>query len=184
MGADGVKATLVGLPDLRATLLSIPDKMRKKVLRQALREGALIVRTAARAAAPVLERPTPFRTAGTLRKAISIRASKASTRAGAVGVFVNVRPLKKAQRGAKNPKDPFYWRWINWGWHPRAGKRGAFNLTGKGDLKRVPMRSAKGKVAGKKFLEAGASVLGAALDQIENYLSARVQAMNNIGAKL
>lgn len=158
---DGVKATLVGLPDLRATLLSIPDKMRKKVLRKALREGALIVRTAARAAAPVLDKPTPYRTPGTLRRALSIRSSKASTRAGAVGVFVNVRPLKKGQRSAKNPKDPFYWRWVNFGWKYAKKRRG-----------------------GWEFMETGGKQLGAALGKITAYLSERVQAMNNIGAKL
>lgn len=161
MAADGVKATLVGLPDLRATLLSIPNTMRKKVLRKALREGAVLIRTAARATAPTLQRPTPYRTKGLLRRAISIRASKVSTRAGAVGVFINVRPAKKGQRGAKSNKDPFYWRWINFGW-----------------------KHAKVRRNGWRFLESGGKQLGSALVKITGYLSARVQAMNNLGARL
>jgi len=57
----------------------------------------------------------PFRTPGTVRKAIAVRTSKLARRKGDVGVFVNVRPAKKGARGAKSKTDPFYWRWLEFG---------------------------------------------------------------------
>jgi HK97 gp10 family phage protein len=57
----------------------------------------------------------PYRKPGTVKQAIRVRTSKADRRAGDVGVFVNVRPAKAGQRGAKNPNDPFYWRWLEFG---------------------------------------------------------------------
>jgi hypothetical protein len=186
MAADGITATVRGIPDLRAALLSIPDTLRKRVLLNALRAGARVVRDAARAAAPELASPSPYRTKGLLRKSISVRTSKLARRSGDIGVFVNVRPAKGAkygwtsgvfgtnlgrqrfvtrasQRGAKSKVDPFYWRFINWGWRPRGN--GA-------------------KIAGKEFLEAGVKALDAALDQIENYIARQVQKMNNKGSQL
>jgi hypothetical protein len=53
-----------------------------------------------------------YRKPGTVQKAVSVRTSKASRQAGNVGVFVNVRPAKKGQRGAKNWRDPFYWSFL------------------------------------------------------------------------
>jgi HK97 gp10 family phage protein len=77
------------------------------------------VRNAARRSAPVLRAGTalkaPYRKPGTVRDAIRVRTSKADRKAGDVGVFVNVRPAKAGARGAKNPNDPFYWRWLEFG---------------------------------------------------------------------
>lgn len=116
-----------GLPDLREALRSLPDKLRRRAARNALAAGARVVRDAARAQAPVLREPlkAPFRKPGTLRQAISVRTSKLARRSGDVGVFVNVRPLKRGAvsafksatglRAAKNPRDPFYWRFLEFG---------------------------------------------------------------------
>ena len=48
---------------------------------------------------PVLQRikGAPYRAPGTVKKAIRVRTSKVATRAGDVGVFVNVRPAKGAK---------------------------------------------------------------------------------------
>ncbi len=109
-----------GLPELREALRSIPDKLRRRALRNALAAGARVVQGAARDAAPVIPAAAlpvrrGIRTPGTVRKAISVRTSKIARRSGDVGVFVNVRPAKRGQRGAKNPADPYYWRWLEFG---------------------------------------------------------------------
>jgi len=119
-----IEAKVHGIPDLKAALQSIPDKLRKRALRNALAAAGRVVRDDARSRAPVLSLSgglrAPFRTAGTVKRAISVRTSKRARRAGDVGVFVNVRPAKSGQRGAKSPTDPFYWRWLEFG---RAGMR-------------------------------------------------------------
>jgi HK97 gp10 family phage protein len=114
-------ATVTGLPDLKADLAAIPGKLRVRALRNALAAGARVVQKAVRHATPVLNLARRgnqaayrkgYRKPGTVQKAISVRNSKASKARGNVGVFVNVRPAKKGQRGAKNWRDPFYWRFL------------------------------------------------------------------------
>lgn len=142
------EAKVTGLPDLRAALLSIAPKLRKRALRNALAAGARVIRTAAVAearkhnlAAPIRNRAGQvIRKPGTVADAIAVRTSKVAAQAGDVGVFVNVRPAKGAryktvttkalggavklrqrvkvrasQRGAANPNDPFYWRFLEFG---------------------------------------------------------------------
>lgn len=117
--AGDIQARVTGIPDLRRALLSIPLKLRKRALRNALAAGARVVQSAARKATPVLSAASlvrnPYRKPGTVRKAISVRTSKIARRAGDVGVFVNVRPAKRGVRGAKSPGDPFYWRFLEFG---------------------------------------------------------------------
>lgn len=116
-----------GFDALAAKLRGLTPAMRKKVLRNALAAGARLVRDTAKRAAPELqpENKTPYRKRGTVRKAIKVRTSKQARRDGDVGVFVNVKPLKKAQvrafkaggggSGFKNPDDPYYWQWLEFG---------------------------------------------------------------------
>jgi len=104
-----------GLEELKAALLELGPKLRKRAVRNALAAAARIIRDAARAGAPMLKTPNQFRRAGTVRNAISVRNSKVARRAGDIGVFVNVRPAKGAARGAKSPTDPYYWRWLEFG---------------------------------------------------------------------
>lgn len=142
--AGDFQVKIDGLDELRANLRALPAKLRKRALRNALAAGARLVRDAARARAPVLSSSAKavqqgFRSSGLVRKSIVVRTSKASTRAGDVGVFVNVRPAKGAKfrtvtrrafglvkvrtrtqtrassRGAKSPTDPFYWRFLEFG---------------------------------------------------------------------
>ena len=111
---------LDGLKELKATLAKLPGRLEDKVLRAALRSGAQVIRKAAQAKVPVLSEPAPYRTAGTVKKAITVRRSKKDK----VGVFVTVKPLGKKQissfkqsggSGAKNPNDPFYWIFLEFG---------------------------------------------------------------------
>lgn len=132
-----IGATVKGIPELKAALASIVPKLRRQAIRTALAAGARVVRDAARRRAPVLSPSmrTPYREPGTVRRAIVVRTSKLARRKGDVGVFVNVKPLPGAkyktvrgllggkrrvlasasQRSAKNPKDPFYWRFLEFG---------------------------------------------------------------------
>lgn len=142
--AGDVTVKIQGLDELKALLQGLPAKLRRRALRNALAAGARIVRDAARQRTPVINAGSPavakgHRKPGTVRDAIVVRTSKQATKAGDVGVFVNVRPAKGAkfrtttrsvlgiakikqrhvvratQRGAKSPKDPFYWRFLEFG---------------------------------------------------------------------
>lgn len=115
-----IGAKVTGIPDLKAALAGIVPKLRVRALRNALAAGARVVQREARAQAPVINPSSAavrngYRTPGTVRKAISVRTSKLARRNGDVGVFVNVRPAKRGARGAKNPRDPFYWRFLEFG---------------------------------------------------------------------
>lgn len=105
---------LQGFDDLITKLKAIAPAMRKRVLRNALAAGGRIVRDEAKRLAPILQNPTPYRTRGLIRKSLAVRTSKIARRSGDVGVFVNVKPTKIA-RGAKSPRDPFYWRFLEFG---------------------------------------------------------------------
>ena len=115
----GEVVRIEGLDELKRKLAEVPKAMRKRVLRTALAAGAREVRDVAKRNAPVMTLGTslkaPYRKPGTVKQAIRVRTSKADRRAGDVGVFVNVRPAKAGQRGAKNPNDPFYWRFLEFG---------------------------------------------------------------------
>ena len=116
----GEVVRIEGLDNLKRKLAEVPKAMRKRVLRNALAAGAREVRDVAKRNAPVMTLGTslkaPYRKPGTVKQAIRVRTSKADRRAGDVGVFVNVKPLKGG--GAKNPNDPYYWRWQEFGWTP------------------------------------------------------------------
>ncbi len=115
----GEVVRIEGLENLKRKLAEVPKAMRKRVLRNALAAGAREVRDVAKRNAPVMTLGTslnaPYRKPGTVKQAIRVRTSKADRRAGDVGVFVNVRPAKAGQRCAKNPNDPFYWRFLEFG---------------------------------------------------------------------
>ena len=122
-----IEAKIVGIPDLREALRGIVPKLRVRALANALRAGARVVQKAARNATPIINPGAlavrkGYRKPGTVQKAISVRTSKAARRAGDVGVFVNVRPAKQGNRGAKNPNDPFYWRFLEFGTRKMAAR--------------------------------------------------------------
>lgn len=111
--AGDIKIT--GLDDLIAKLKDLGPKMRKRVVKNSINAAARIVRDSARREAPVLKRATKTRTPGLLQKSIIVRNSKRDRRAGAIGAFVNVRPAKGIAKGAKTGRDPFYWRFVEFG---------------------------------------------------------------------
>lgn len=117
MAGDAVQVR--GLEEFKRKTAEMPRAMRSRVLRNALAAGGREVRDAARRNAPVLSLGAavraPYRKPGTVRKAISVRTSKLARRRGDVGVFVNVKPPARGQRGAKSRNDPFYWRFLEFG---------------------------------------------------------------------
>ncbi len=86
-----------------------------------------------------------------------------------------MRPAKKGQRGAKSPGDPFYWRWVNFGWNP--GNASGVRLAKRQRRAANRAGSAKRK-AGARFLEAGARQLQAALSVIMPQLQAAIAKLN------
>lgn len=197
-----------GIPDLRQALKDLPEKLRKRALRNALAAGARIVRDDAKAHAPILKEANPYRKAGTMRDAISVRTSKMARREGNVGVFVNVKPYKGGRKGEGtfkqlqvykragrlvsravsqnssrfNPKDPYYWRWIEFGWTPARGKRGELNSKG-GDVgkiarRRARMKGAPAQVPGVKFLTNAANKFPQAIPVIFRNIVAFLKKLN------
>lgn len=120
--ADEVLVKLEGIDELKRILQALPARIRGKAIRAALRKAATVIRDDAKARAPVLQAMVPYRTPGTVKKRISIRASKFARQAGDEGVFVGVKPLRGradtrryGKASARNPHDPFYWRFLEFG---------------------------------------------------------------------
>lgn len=203
--SNDLEVKVKGVGDVAAALRGLPPKIRGRVLLNALRAGARIVRDAARARTPVLSSPVVrggrvIRKPGTVRNAISVRTSKQAKRSGDLGVFVNVRPAKGAifrngkqvrakQKGANSPDDPYYWQWLNFGRAARTGvsarsrvqriKRRGVELV-KGVRARRALR-AVGAMRAFGFLEAGAQRLTEALRRIETVLGPQIQKFNDKG---
>lgn len=112
-----------GLSQIHKALSELGRKVSNKIAVKAMREGGKIVREQARQNAPVLSQSTPHRRAGTLKKAI--KSSTKVLKNGKIGTVIRVKALtakqreafkaKNASSGAYNPKDPFYWRFVEFG---------------------------------------------------------------------
>lgn len=103
-------------------LESLSPTLRRNYLRKALRKGGEVVQKASAApgVVPILAKAVYrngklIRRPGTLQRRIVVRNSKDKERDGDVGVIVNVKPARGAQRGAYSPDDPFYWRFVHFG---------------------------------------------------------------------
>jgi hypothetical protein len=185
MAADGIFGSVRGLPDIKRELAAVPGKLRVRALRNALGAGARVVQRLARRLAPVLKLTTRagqyayrrgFRKPGTLRQAISVRTSKLARRRGDVGVFVNVRPARGAARGAKSPRDAFYWRWLEFGWLPAAG---AARAQRSGARLAMPVRVAPPKKkAGAAFLRGSVGALNEALQVFLRQIGPAIAKLN------
>jgi HK97 gp10 family phage protein len=196
-----VKVKLQGFEDLAAKLRALAPAMRKRVLRNALAAGARLVRDDAKRRAPVLKAGSkaPYRKAGTVRDAIKVRTSKRDRKDGDVGVFVNVKPLKKEQirsfkasgggSGFKNPNDPYYWQWLEFGRSQRSSSSARDRVArvkrkGKVLVKGVRFRRALRAVGAIKpigFLRYGANKLPEALRIFEKTLGSWIDKVNRTG---
>jgi HK97 gp10 family phage protein len=177
-----IGATVQGIPELKTALRALVPKLRQRILRNALAAGARVVQKEARDNTPVLAAAmaTPYRKPGTVRKAISVRTSKLARRRGDVGVFVNVKPAGKGARGGKSPNDPFYWRWLNWGWNPPRRSDGV-GTTGKRYRRALNKAGGSKRVPGARFLEAGAAKLGQALQVFIRTVGPQIDKLNRKG---
>ena len=181
-----VEIRIEGLQDAMAALRGLPDKLRKRALRNAIGAAARVVRDAARKAAPVISATSPmvikgWRKPKTLRNAIMVRTSKVSTRQGNVGVFVNVRPAKGAKyrggklvsaskRGTKSPDDPYYWRWLEFGRKGRKGSPGA---------RKSRERRSVGPIKAMRFMQGAATKLGEALTAFNASILPQIAKLNS-----
>lgn len=201
--AGEFEARVSGLPDLRAALLGIAPKLRKRALRTALAAGARVVRDTAKRATPVLAAPVRnkagqvIRKPGTVRDAISVRTSKRDRKSGDVGVFVNVKPALKAiikggvvlrakQKGANSPNDPYYWQWLEFG---RAGRAGSAAVSRVQRIKRggvVLVQGVRAKKAQRAvapmpaygFLQKGAAAIAQALEVFKAKIGPQITRLN------
>lgn len=110
-------------------MLTLPKRFDRRMLNAALMAGARLIADDAERRAPVLQQPDPRRRPGTVRRNIRARPVRA-TPGNTATVIVGVRRIsgkalvafKTAQfargrrgRGADNPNDPFYWRFLEFG---------------------------------------------------------------------
>ncbi|MGL5785157.1 MAG: HK97-gp10 family putative phage morphogenesis protein [Alphaproteobacteria bacterium] len=159
-----ITAKIKGLAELRSQLTSLGPKLRRRAVRNALAAGAREVRDEIKRNTPMLDLSNAssrkalrrgVRKPGTLKAAVKVRTSKYARRAGDVGVFVNVKPLRGG--GARNPNDPFYWRFVQFGWTPRGSGH---------------------KVPGRPFIETGQARLNNALQIFSTRIAAEVVRLN------
>ena len=118
--------TIEGLADLKLAVKDLSATLKKRVIRAALRDAARPIQKAAVANAPVLKTSHPYRLPGTLKKSIITKASKHfNGRNGEIGVYIAVRKRKGlgGKASARNPFDPFYWRFQEFGTKHHAAKR-------------------------------------------------------------
>lgn len=112
-----------GLSQIHKALSELGRKVSNKIAVKAMREGGKIVREQARQNAPILSQSTPYRRAGTLKKAI--KSSTKVLKNGKIGTVIRVKTLttkqievfkvRSGKKGALNPKDPYYWRFLEFG---------------------------------------------------------------------
>lgn len=118
-----VTVKINGLKELSSHLQQLGRKTSNRISVKAMRRGATVVREQARSNAPELAVPTPTRRRGTLKKAISSRTKVKGQ--GKTESYVWVKTLsdkqvskfksKTGKKWADNPKDPFYWRFVEFG---------------------------------------------------------------------
>ncbi|MDU5009482.1 MAG: HK97 gp10 family phage protein [Haemophilus parainfluenzae] len=116
-----VKVT--GLKELGKKMNDLGKKTKGRISVDSMRKGAVIIRDKARANAPTLQEKVPHRKRGTLKRAI-LESTKVD-KFGNVHSKIYVRKLrsktienfkvKTGKGGAKNPNDPYYWRFIEFG---------------------------------------------------------------------
>lgn len=112
-----------GLQQLSKAMNDLGRKTKNRIAVKAMRQGGVIIRDQARSNAPVLKENVPHRKRGTLRKAV-VTSTKVN-KSGVIRTKIYVRTLKGSKieafkvrtgrSGAKNPNDPFYWRFVEFG---------------------------------------------------------------------
>lgn len=169
---------LKGLDGLENALKSLEKKMRTKEVSAMLTKGAEVVKAEIKRNTPVMrggakKNKTKTRTAGLIKRRVSIRRSSIDKREGNIGVFVNVKPAKKENRGSKSRLDPFYWSFVNQGWSPGNRQKTA----GKKKRPRIVKRATY-SIRGRKFIQSGAPKLSESLQIIERLFMIFIEGKN------
>lgn len=183
--ADGIVTRIEGLADLKIAIEALKSDLRKRVVRGALRDAARPMVRQARTDAPVLKSTAKYRTPGLLKRSIKIFGSKRQNgRDGTIGIYIAVRGNKKliaaGGKGWKNPNDPFYWWWQEFGFTAVGRKKiggGARHREGR-IAERVRGGTAR-KIPGKKFMtNAFESMKGAAVEIFEQRIAHHIEKAN------
>jgi HK97 gp10 family phage protein len=113
-----------GLRELEQALVALPKKMHRRILNGALAAGGREIEREAKQRVPVLKERTLRRLPGVIRRNIRTRPVRPQDGNNAT-VIVSVRNLNAKQittfkratglKGAFNPNDPFYWRFVEFG---------------------------------------------------------------------
>jgi Bacteriophage HK97-gp10, putative tail-component len=105
--ADEIRAEIKGGREVAAALRELRDELPRNIVRSALRSSAERMRKVIIAFAP--------RRTGRLVQAISVKTG------GRPGGIVNARVTINSRGARDNPSNAFYWRFLEKGWHSRAG---------------------------------------------------------------
>jgi HK97 gp10 family phage protein len=129
-----VEVDVHGLSELRAALLRFPQEFDRKVLNASLLKGAKLMSDKAKENAPILNLQASGlvrRTPGTIVRNIRARTGVPISGMTAT-VIVGVRRMSNknilafkgstGKDGEANPDDPFYWRFMEFGYTDRGGK--------------------------------------------------------------
>jgi len=113
---DFVTVKMQGLEQLEVDLNELSSDMRRRVVRQGLRDASRPVVKAAKGFAKPRDFQSKRRMAGTMRRAISTFNSKKYKGAnGVIGVFITVRASRAQIKRRPISGDPFYWRFVEAG---------------------------------------------------------------------
>ncbi len=171
-GGVGVTATKVkGLPEVQKTLDGFADNVKRRIAGRGVRSAATIVRNYARMQAPkksgALKRNIKYKRARKSRVYVTYFVGVETGKVGAIdaaGTVFNARTGKrrKATGREKRGEDPFYYRWVEQGFHARGTRRG-------GPAKRF--------VLGQKFLSKSiARTAPAALSAMRRQINTEIHA--------
>jgi HK97 gp10 family phage protein len=105
--SDQVKVSLVGNRDVIAALTDLRAYLPKTALRSAVRQAAKIM-------AELVQQLARLRT-GKLRSNIAVRVTRRKD-------GVHARVIVNTQGKADNPKNAFYWKFLEKGFHTRDGR--------------------------------------------------------------
>lgn len=148
-----------GLEDARRAIEALTMDMRRKVVRQALRDAAKPIVQQARSNAPVLT--------GLVKKRLAVAASRLYRgQRGQVGVYIRPRATALARRNKIRALDPYYYKFQEAGYH----------ATGRAKRKNVPNARF---IPGKAFMgRAFESCRAQALEVFQQAIAKRIEAAN------
>lgn len=111
--ADGMKFEVKGARETVAALNDLADNIQRRTFVKALKDAATSLAQLISLVAPRSDRPSAQ--PGRLAENIAVRTSRA-------GGVLRGRVVVNTVGGRDNPHNAFYWRFLERGWHDRAGR--------------------------------------------------------------